>query len=168
MSGAADVDEVPSVVYDCMVFLQAAFSSGGPASRCLELVEEGRVRLALSEALLAEIEAVLGRRQVHSRRRSLTVGVVTDFVARVRRCGTVLDAVPQRFVYPRDPKDEPYLNLAIAAEAAYLVSRDDDLLDLQDPTSPLGRALRVLAPQLAIVDPVQFLRQLVPAVDTDR
>ena len=46
--------------------------------------------------------------------------------------------------------------------AAYLVTRDRDLLDLQRPQSLPGQKLRVLAPQLAILDPVQFLQQVVP------
>lgn len=55
----------------------------------------------------------------------------------------------------RDPKDEPYLNLAIAAKATYLVSRDRDLLDLMaDPT------FRQRHPDLLILDPVEFLREI--------
>lgn len=36
----------------------------------------------------------------------------------------------KQFSYERDPKDEPYVNLALAAGAKYLVTRDKDLLDL--------------------------------------
>lgn len=38
--------------------------------------------------------------------------------------------VPRVFVYERDPKGEPNINLAIAAAASYLVSRDTGILDL--------------------------------------
>ena len=34
------------------------------------------------------------------------------------------------FTLARDPDDEPYLNLAIAVSADYLVTRDNDMLDL--------------------------------------
>ena len=41
--------------------------------------------------------------------------------------------------HARDPGDEPDMDLAILADAAYLVSRDRDLLDLQDPASAGGQ-----------------------------
>ena len=66
-------------------------------------------------------------------------------------------------VYERDPDDEPYLNLAIAAGAQYLVSRDNDLLDLQNPDSKPGQQLRALLPRLTILDPVDFIN-LLPAL----
>jgi predicted nucleic acid-binding protein len=56
-----------------------------------------------------------------------------------------------------DPKDEPYINLAIAAEAGYLVSRDSDILDLADASSPDGGRLRLQAAHLQVLDPVSFL-----------
>ena len=40
--------------------------------------------------------------------------------------GLYLRRVPQHFTYPRDPKDEPQLNLAIEVKADYIVSRDKD------------------------------------------
>ena len=46
----------------------------------------------------------------------------------------------------------PYLNLALAARVGYLVSRDNDLLDLMKDAWFLGKF-----PQLRIVDPVTFL-----------
>ena len=63
------------------------------------------------------------------------------------------------FVLSRDPKDEPYLNLAIATDASYLVSRDNDLLDLMTDSE-----FRTQHPDLKILDPVAFLRELQPAL----
>jgi predicted nucleic acid-binding protein len=63
--------------------------------------------------------------------------------------------VPKAFSYERDPHDEPYLNLAIAVDAQYLVSRDKDLLDLMADS-----AFRGQYPGLSIVDPVTLLRTL--------
>jgi predicted nucleic acid-binding protein len=47
----------------------------------------------------------------------------------------MINEVPRVFEYPRDPNDEPYINLAIPARAKYLVSRDKDLLDLMSDRS---------------------------------
>lgn len=51
----------------------------------------------------------------------------------------------------RDPKDEPYLNLAAHSQADYLVSRDRDLLEAD--------AIAKKMPTLRIVDPVAFLHR---------
>jgi hypothetical protein len=42
------------------------------------------------------------------------------------------------------------------AVATYLVSRDRDLLDLRSELSPDRRRARELAPELAMMEPVQF------------
>jgi hypothetical protein len=52
---------------------------------------------------------------------------------------------------PRDSKDEPYLNLAAATQASFIVTRDRDLLDLMN-----DEAFRAAYPQLTIVDPGAF------------
>ena len=61
--------------------------------------------------------------------------------------------VQKEVTLPRDPKDEPYLNLAIVAVANYLVSRDKDLLDLMQDQS-----FREHYSDLIILDPVAFLK----------
>lgn len=72
----------------------------------------------------------------------------------------VISDVPRAFAYERDPKDEPYINLAIAVGASYLVSRDHDTLVLADPSLPNGERLRQQAPGLRILDTVAFLAEI--------
>ena len=67
----------------------------------------------------------------------------------------MLTDVPQAFRLERDPKDEPYLDLAVAARARYLVSRDRDLLDLMNDAQ-----FRERFPDLIVVDPPAFLQAL--------
>ena len=52
----------------------------------------------------------------------------------------------------QDPDDEPYLNLAIAAGASFIVSWDDDLVSLMEQTQ-----FRKEYPSLSVVTPVSFL-----------
>jgi len=142
-------------VFDCMLFLQAATSDAGPAFACFRLVDAGRVTLCVSPEVLAEVGDVLGRPALRRKFPSLTAERVAEFLESVRAGGMVLDDVPRAFPLARDPDDEPYVNLAIAAGARYLVSRDRDLLDLMaDPE------FRARYPDLAILDPVAFLREL--------
>lgn len=62
------------------------------------------------------------------------------------------------FEYQRDPDDEPYINLAIEAEADFIISRDSDLLDLMNWKQPNGRAFQRRFRSLKIVSPIEFLK----------
>ena len=65
------------------------------------------------------------------------------------------DVVPRVWTLDRDPKDEPYLNLALATKSQYLVTRDKDLLDLM-----VDETFRTQHPALQIIEPPTLLRKL--------
>jgi putative PIN family toxin of toxin-antitoxin system len=141
-----------------MVFLQGAGRATGPAAACLQLAEAGVVTLYLSEDLFAELSDVLTRPRSRQRFPILTDEYVDQFLRRVRTCGETVADVPAVVALERDPKDEAYINLAIAVEADYLVSRDKDLLALMGAGRIPGTSFRDLYPFLTILDPVEFLR----------
>lgn len=78
--------------------------------------------------------------------------------------GIYLRQVGQHFSYSRDPDDEPYLNLAIEVKADYLVSRDNDLLDLMDWNKEAGREFQKQFRLLKIVSPQEFLQVMEPSL----
>jgi predicted nucleic acid-binding protein len=53
--------------------------------------------------------------------------------------------------------NEPYLNLAIEANAVFLVSRNNDLLDLMTGYTDECKDFRRRFRRLKILDPVEFL-----------
>lgn len=136
-----------------MVSLQGAGRPGGPAAACLTLVDEGRVELDLSDEILAEVRDVLTRPKTLQKFPRLTEEWVAEFIGNVERKSIVLAQVPNAYALPRDPKDERYLNVAMAANAEFLVSRDLDLLDLMKDA-----AFRRQFPGLTILDPTAFLK----------
>jgi|SRR5947209_8941323 len=148
----------PGAVFDCMAFLQATASPSGPAAACLRLVEAGAVTLFVSEPVLREVGDVLTRPRVRQKNPRLTDEAVQALLERLSQKAVFVGQVPEQFSCARDPKDEPYVDLAVAAGAAYLVSRDKDLLDLMDEASSEGVAFRQRFPGLTILDPVAFLR----------
>ena len=77
---------------------------------------------------------------------------------KVESKGVVFGDVPRIYKLECDPKDEPYLNLAIEANADYLISRDRDLLDLMDWQQEVGREFQKCFRGLRIVTPEEFLR----------
>jgi putative PIN family toxin of toxin-antitoxin system len=146
----------PRAVFDCMVFLQGAGRPAGPARACFHLVDEDRVTLCLSAEILAEVRDVLTRPKTLRRFPLLSAEWVETFVQNAESKGVLFGVVPRIYTLERDPKDEPYLNLAFAAAAHYLVSRDRDLLDLMNDAT-----FRERYPNLSILDPVAFLQVMV-------
>jgi len=73
----------------------------------------------------------------------------------VRAKAVHVSDVPNVYSYPRDPDDEPYIDLAISTASRYLVTRDKDLLDLMADETFCRQF-----PTLTILDPVSLLREL--------
>jgi putative PIN family toxin of toxin-antitoxin system len=152
----------PRAVFDCMVFLQGAGRPASPSRACFEVLNQGGAELCLSPEVLAEARDVLSRPKIRKQFPALTDEAATEFLRRAENKAVMVEAVPVVFRYSRDPKDEKYLNLAVAAGARYLVTRDNDLLDLMDESNPTGKDFRERFPQLTILDPVAFLREFPP------
>jgi putative PIN family toxin of toxin-antitoxin system len=146
-----------SAVFDCNVLIQATTNSQNSASYCFRLVEAKVVKLFVSENTLKELEEVLNRDYIKERFR-FTDEVIREFLDKVRNLAVVLKNVPQVFSLPRDVDDEEYINLAVEAEALYLVSRDNDLLDLMIGYDDISKEFRQKFRPLKIVQPLEFLK----------
>ena len=157
MAGAARSAEpgvvTPAAVFDCMVFVQALANAKGPACACYDLVRSGRLVLHVSPGVLAEAADVLSRPKVRRKLPALTDEAVEAFLRDVYGRAMMHSEVPEAYRLERDPKDERYLNLAIASEASYLVSWDRDLLDLMN-----DEGFRQQFPWLTILEPPALLR----------
>jgi putative PIN family toxin of toxin-antitoxin system len=151
-SGGAPVSN-PGVVFDCVVFFQAVAGPPGPAAQLLGLLEEGRFTLYASDHVLAEVGEVLNRPKVRARNPAITDETTAAFLDRLSRLASRVADVPAAFSLPRDSDDEPYVNLALVANAVYLVTRDDGLLDLMNDA-----VFRADHTQLTSLNPVSFLR----------
>ena len=155
---AVSHDGPPRAVFDCMVFFQATARPTGPEARLfIDYVEDGRLALYVSDEIIEEVRDLLGRPRIRAKNPTITDESVEEFVDRVRQVAERIDPVPALFALARDPDDEPYLNLAIATSADYLVTRDNDMLDLMHDA-----AFRAVYPVLTILDPVALLRTLNP------
>jgi putative PIN family toxin of toxin-antitoxin system len=119
-------------------------------------VADGRVALCVSPALLAEVKGVLGRQDVRKQFPALTPSAVSTFLADVRARTQLFDPVPRAFTLPGHPDDDHLFDLAIHARARYLVTWESRLLALAAGTDPAADQLRRLAPDLAIVTPVEL------------
>lgn len=143
-----------------MVFVQAASRPAGPAFACFEMLQTQSVELCLSPQILFEVGEVLVRPQLRQKFPLLTSERINTFLGEIQSIATMLPTPPKKFPLSRDPKDEPYINLAIAAGAAYLVTwNEKHLTYLMHGDTPEGKDFCRRFPGLKIVNPPVFLRE---------
>lgn len=150
----------PGVVFDCNVFLQALANDESPAAKALDFLEAGVITLFVSEPVLREVFDVLTRPKLRRQMPRLTDVRVSALLQRLANKAALIQNVPEEFHYPRDPKDEMYLNLAIVTNAIYLVSRDKDLLDLMNTSTDVGSRFRARYPFLRIMTAADFVSEI--------
>ena len=145
------------LVYDCNVFLQFLLNRNGPGGRCVCLALDGHVQLFMSDAVLDELRQLpekpfcLGE--------GITDDVVAEFITELLPRVTYVSEVAKAFEHPIDPDDSDYVNLAIAAGAKLIVSRDNHLLNLTNPAKPCSAEFRVRFPEIRILQPPAFLAE---------
>jgi len=131
------------VVLDCNVVL-AAIGWRGTARLCLKLVAERRIRLCVTDEILAEYETVIPERlkeedsEVDPRPK----------LAWLKNASKSFEPALLGKQRSRDKNDDPYLACALAAQASYIVTYDKDLLKLGKPFG------------IEIVRPAELLRRM--------
>ncbi|MEJ7860804.1 MAG: putative toxin-antitoxin system toxin component, PIN family [Pyrinomonadaceae bacterium] len=146
------------IVFDCMIFLQAVISDKNVAFELFEHLEKDVFTLFVSGETLDEVNNVLNRPYIRNRNPQITDESIEMFLSRVLNRAKRLNKIPKHFQYPRDPKDEKYINPAIEAEANYIVSRDNDLLDLMTGIDAESKEFRQRFRFLKVIAPGEFLR----------
>lgn len=153
-------EEPPRVVFDCNIFLQGTARRNSPARKAMRLFFAGSVTLFVSEPVLAEIRDVLNRPRIRQKFPKLTDRLVNALIQKIESQAVLIRNVPEEYRFARDPKDEPYLNLAIVTDSVFLVSRDYDLLDLMRTNTPEAQSFRTRYPMLTILDAPSFLNRV--------
>lgn len=116
------------IVADTNVVL-SAFLWGGVPRRLLDVVREHGVTLCTSDALVAELQEVLGREKFAQR--FAVTGLTPDGVLdRYLALATRVHPTPLPAPVSRDPDDDQVIACALAAAADAIVSGDADLLTL--------------------------------------
>jgi uncharacterized protein len=121
------------VVIDTNVWVSAFLNPKGFPARLIQLGKTGSFSIVSSLPLLDELQEVLLRPRIVKIRRSAEIDV-PRFMAGV---AAVVQLVPVsgQLSLCRDPDDDVILETAIHGNAAYVISRDEDLtrdLDLID------------------------------------
>jgi len=123
VSGILTRDSVPGLV----------LSSVGSAGKLIASLET-----------LAELESVLWRKKFD---RYISEAIRVESVQRIFRMAEMVEVL-EKLKICRDPKDDKFLELAVAGKATHLVTGDDDLLVL----NPF--------PGCEIISPAEFLTSI--------
>jgi len=122
---------MPNAVADSTVLVSAFLRKGGVNAVLLRRAADGAFVLSLSQPIVSETETVLLERE-HIRRRYLyTNEDVAEFCQMLQRSFPMLTDLPTLTGVVRDPNDDMVIATAVRAQAAYLITRDLDLLSLQ-------------------------------------
>lgn len=127
----------PPVVFDTNIWVSGLMWRGDSAW-CLALARAGDIQLAYSEPMLAELTGKLRIKFGFAENRIQAV------TYEYRRLGALVKPA-NRLTVAQDPDDDKFIECAVAARAAVIVSQDRHLL-------ALGRYETI-----AIIKPAEFL-----------
>lgn len=142
-----------------MVFIQIV-ASKGTSYRCFQRVLDGQRTLLMSKEVMNELQDVLYRPELRRKLQGLTEERATALIHHISELAEHVEPVLSFMRFPPDPRDEPYLNLAIGGKAQELLTRDKALLKLTNPAEPLRSQLHALHPNLRLLEPERFLENL--------
>ena len=145
------------LVIDTNIILRGLLNTRSLSGRILDAVEKRRVLLLLSKPVLDEYRAVLTDPAIVERFPELSTEAVEVALRRLRYLSEYFRSVRARFEFPRDPRDEMLIELAISGKATDIVSADNDLLSLPTGHADASKRLRQRLPNLSIVSPGEFL-----------
>ena len=131
-----------TIVVDTNVLVSGLLNPRGAPGRIVDLVIAGEVDLVVDDRILDEYSEVLGRQEFGFDRKD-----VETLLAAVAATAVHVSCVPLAAKLP-DPDDEPFLEAALAAKAAALV------------TGNLRHFPARLRSGVAVLSPVEFLDRL--------
>jgi uncharacterized protein len=120
-----------TAVADSTMLVSAFLRQEGVSAVLLRAAAGGVFALFLSQEIITETATVLFERAHLRRRYPYTDDDVTEFCQFLQRSFPLVTELPPLSGIIRDPNDDMIIATAQGANAAYIVSRDNDLLALQ-------------------------------------
>jgi uncharacterized protein len=121
-----------SAVLDSTVLISAFLAQHGVSNELLRQARAGAFSLFLSEEMLNEaLGVLLDEERRHRQRYHYSNEAAIHFIDGLRDVAHLVTDLPQVTVVIRDPNDDMVIATAVRAQAAYIVTRDKDLLSLQ-------------------------------------
>lgn len=128
-------------VLDANVFVSAVITTKGNAAQILDAWRAEQFQPVVSQAILEEVERVLRYPRIVKRHR-LPEEQIRRFIDDLAHTAIQTPGELTLSVIKEDPSDNRYLECAIEGEVEYIVSGDQDLLDLGE-----YQEIRILTPR---------------------
>jgi putative PIN family toxin of toxin-antitoxin system len=132
------------VVIDANVFVSAILKPKSKPDKIIDLIKQGKLALALSHDILAEIRKVLLYPKIKKKLR-LTTKEIGESLIQIGQAAITTQGKVRVNVIKDDPDDNRYLECAMEAQADFIISGDRHLKDLKSFQG------------IKIVDPATFL-----------
>ena len=116
------------IVIDTNIWVSGLLWRGMPW-KLLRLAEAGEIELCMAPSVLVELAKVLSYERLQPRLEQLGL-TPAELVAYAMNLASVFEVPDGAPIVVADPDDDVFLRCAIVADAAYVVSGDNHLLDL--------------------------------------
>lgn len=145
------------VVLDTNTLLRGLVAKSSAAAKVRRAAEQRRFVPLLSKPVLDEYRAVLDDPVLAKRFPELTRPIIEVAIRRIRFVSDFVRDPRVTFEYRRDPRDEKFIELAIALDATQILTDDKDLLSLAIERNDAGKRFRQRLPNLEVLSAASFL-----------
>lgn len=114
------------VVLDSNIFISGIIFGGNPR-KIINLIFEGKLKLCISSEILVEIKEVLERNKF-----GFSPDVTQHIIYEIESISEFITPKKKHSIIKRDPDDNIIIDCAIEAQAEYIITGDNDLLDLKE------------------------------------
>ncbi len=112
-----------NAVFDTNIFVSAIIRPEGLPARLLDMATQGRFELVISNQIIDELSHVLVYPRIKAKY-SIDDETADVFIGFLLKTCRNVGQVPELYVVPNDPKDNPVVSTALACEADFLVTGD--------------------------------------------
>ncbi len=136
------------VVVDTNVLVSGLFGiKDSPSSQILNAIRSQKIILVSSPVILEEVGEVINRNRI-VKRTKMSPRKRADFMDKLIERSDITAGMQLSQLISRDVKDDKFLSCAVEAKADYIITGDEDLLDLK-----VYEGIKIVAPR-------QFLENL--------
>ena len=121
----------PRVIFDSSVVVSGIGWRGGDARKVLTLLAIGGFESYRTPWINAEWADTVTNVAEHDRRWKNPNWI--NWLEWLKRVSKMAEDIPVKKTVKRDPNDDPVVMAAVAVRAAFIVTTDGDLLDLEKP-----------------------------------